>query len=58
MKTYLELIHKGCAIAKGIKMIKCVKCGKEEMSYANGADICTSCCEKLELCCICGREFK
>lgn len=57
-RAYLNLIHKGCAIAKGMKVIKCDKCGKESVNYVNGVDLCKNCCEELELCCICGEENK
>lgn len=50
--------HKDCAIVKGIKFFKCFDCGEQSANYANGVDLCTVCCEKLNICCICGKEMR
>lgn len=47
--------HKNCLGARGIKMFKCIRCGrKDSHNYMNGIDVCDACCHKDNICCICG----
>lgn len=52
-------IHKKCTdhIVRGIKVIKCTMCNQEGFNNANGASICSDCCEKANLCRICGKPI-
>jgi NTP pyrophosphatase (non-canonical NTP hydrolase) len=46
-----------CAVARGIRHITCKECGKEDINYTNGIDICPKCAEKLNICRICGEQM-
>lgn len=50
--------HSNCNIARGIKYYKCKICKKETNNYLNGIDICKECCEKENICIICGSKMK
>jgi hypothetical protein len=52
----INSIHKNCLVAKGIKFITCIECGKTEFNYVNGVSLCSKCRDKKQLCPICGRE--
>jgi hypothetical protein len=53
----LPLVHSTCAVAKGIKFMKCGVCGKEETTYANGINICKECATKNKVCIVCGKPL-
>lgn len=53
----LPLVHSTCAVAKGIKFMKCGICGKEGTTYANGINICKECATKNKVCIICGKPL-
>jgi uncharacterized protein YihD (DUF1040 family) len=46
--------HAHCSLVRGIKSFKCIVCGKDSTNYSNGVEVCKECCEKQNVCCICG----
>ena len=55
MKAYR---HNTCLGVRGIKFFKCSTCGAENSNnYMNGINSCKACCEKDNICCLCGKPL-
>ena len=50
-------VCKSKSVARGIKKINCLKCGKETCTNIVYGNICEECSDRLQICQCCGKEL-
>ena len=51
------MTHKDCELKKGGQAFHCNGCGEYKMNFRDGVELCSNCCEKLNICQICGKSM-